>query len=211
VLKFVYRSFPVLLVLVLASVTPSKAQGLNVFFGAGTATDSSNGQSYDVLNGGCYTGDPTCLPAPKMTGAFGVFGAQFMLNSHLGIDGEYSFRFSQCDYAGLGYRPTFYDFNAVYQPIGRWSRVIPVLEAGIGGATVHYYYNSQVGPSNVTEPLVNSNHFQLHGAVGVRIYVTNHAFIRPQVDLRYIPNYVDFGSNFVPEYTVAIGYTFGGR
>lgn len=204
-LKFIYRTLPLVLVFLFAGVAPSRAQSLSAFFGVGTATDKSNGQISP-------NGDGTV--SPSMAGSFGSFGAQFMLNSHLGVGGEYSFKFSQGNYSGFGYRPAFYDFNAIYQPIGKWSRVIPVLEGGIGGATVHYYLSQQFCAPNcstVTQLINNSNHFAIHGAAGVRIYVTEHAFIRPQVDVRYIPNFVDFGSNFVPEYTVAIGYTFGGR
>ena len=33
-----------------------------------------------------------------MGGVFGVFGADFMIKPHLGINAEYSFRFAQANY-----------------------------------------------------------------------------------------------------------------
>ena len=55
--------------------------------------------------------------------------------------------------------------------------------------------------------LVSSNHFQLHGAVGVKLYVKGDIFIKPQFDLHYVPNLTNqYGRNIVPEVTVSIGY-----
>ncbi|MFL6451479.1 MAG: hypothetical protein ACJ746_27945 [Bryobacteraceae bacterium] len=57
----------------------------------------------------------------------------------------------------------------------------------------------------------SSNHFQVHMAAGVRFYTTPHLFIRPQVDVRYVDNFFQFGSNWVPEYGASIGWRFGER
>ena len=209
-LKFTYRTLPLLLVLLLGSAGSASAQNLSAFFGVGTATDKSNGI---VPN---FSQDGTI--GPKMTGTFGTFGAEFMVFKHLGIGGEYTAKFSQGDYSGLGYRPTFYDFNAIYQPISFVdSKVVPEFQGGIGGATMHFYLNQAFCPvsnsscTNASQPLVNSNHFQLHGAAGVKLYVKGNIFIRPQIDLHYMTSYPEFGSKLVPQYTIAIGYTFGER
>jgi hypothetical protein len=43
----------------------------------------------------------------------------------------------------------------------------------------------------------------------VRFYVKDNVFIRPQVDVHWVKNLFQFGSNWVPEYGAAIGYSFG--
>jgi hypothetical protein len=149
---------------------------------------------------------------------FGVFGADFMIRPHLGVNGEYSFRFAQASYlpaGGLTIRPAFYDFNAVYQPTSGDKRIVPVLEGGIGGAKLSLYFNQQscATPSvcaNFSQVVATANHFQLHGAFGVKLYVKSDMFIKPQVDLHWVDNLnQQYGRNLVPQYTVSIGYTFG--
>ena len=46
--------------------------------------------------------------------------------------------------------------------------------------------------------------------MGVKIYVKSDIFIKPQVDLHWANNLdQQYSSNFVPQYTISIGYTFG--
>lgn len=200
--------------LFLAGVRPANAQQVSVYFGVGSATDgaatSAGCASHQIL-------DPiavTCVSAPVMDGTFGVFGGEFMMNPHLGVNAEYSFRFTQAPFLpteALNVRPGFYDFNAVYQPGSSDSRIVPVLEGGIGGAKLSFYSSESLGvlPTQ-SQYLFSSNHFQVHGAVGVKLYVKAGMFIKPQVDFHYVPNLnQQYGSDFVPQYTVSIGYTFG--
>lgn len=188
---------------------PAHAQfSPDVFFGVGTATAPSNGQSVDTF------GDGTLYGSPKLGGAFGKAGADLMITPHFGINGEADFRFSQGSYAGLTYRPTMYDFNAVWAPTGnRFKRVVPVLQAGLGGVNMKFYYptsycDSFVGCSSSNQYVESSNHFQTHLAAGVRIYATNHLFFQPQVDAHWINNFFQFGSHWVPEYGASIGWSF---
>jgi hypothetical protein len=52
----------------------------------------------------------------------------------------------------------------------------------------------------------------VHGAVGVKLYVKGNIFIKPQFDIHYVTHLTDqFGRDWVPQYTVAVGYTFGER
>jgi len=153
-----------------------------------------------------------------MGGVFGVFGSDFMITPHLGFNGEYSFRFAQSNYlnsnaAGtpvtINIRPSFYDFNAVYQPGSGDKRIVPVLEGGIGGAKLSFY-GVESGVFSSSQLLGSSNHFQVHGAVGVKLYFKSDIFIKPQFDIHYVPHLTDqYGRNAVPEFTVSIGYTFG--
>lgn len=216
-LKLTIRTAAVFVLLLLAGVNQAKAQGVSAYFGIGSATDgAATGagcpakQVFDEVNG-------VCEAAPTMGGVFGVFGADFMIKPHLGVNAEYSFRFAQADYlpaAGLNARPSFYDFNAVYQPTTGERRIVPVIEGGIGGSKLSLYFNqascvTQVC-QNFSQTVATSNHFQLHAAVGVKLYVKSDIFIKPQFDLHWVHNMdQQYGSNFVPQYTIAVGYTFG--
>ena len=182
----------------------------SVYFGVGTTQLSSNGRSIDTFG----TGNP--LGTPSMTGAFGKVGGDFMITPHFGIGAETDFRFSQGAYAGLTYRPIFYDFNAIYTPIRSSKRVVPEFQAGLGAVNTRFFYPSQycdsfAGCSSNNTFLESSNHFQVHMAAGVRFYVTPHLFVRPQVDAHYVNNFFQFGSNWVPEYSASIGWRFGER
>ena len=202
----ILRVLPVLLILMFGGVKFAKAQSGDVYFGVGTAMDSSSGQINTFGTGNIST--------PKMTGAFGTFGAGYMLKPTLGIGGEYSFRFSQGSYAGLNYRPKFYDFNAIWMPLANSKKVAPEFQAGIGGASLSFYYPPQcingLACSSST-PLISSSHFQTHLGAGLNIYVKGGIYIRPQFDVHYVNNFYQFGSNWVPEYSVLLGYTFGRR
>jgi hypothetical protein len=148
-----------------------------------------------------------------MGGLFLKFGGTFMFTPHLGAGVETSFRASQGSYAGLTYRPTFYDFNGVYHPVvGK--RVVPEFQAGLGAVNLKYYYSQQycdtfVGCSTTNSVLESTNLFQVHFSGGVKFYLKDGFFVKPQVDVHWVHNFFQFGSDWVPEYGGAIGYTFG--
>ena len=223
--KLTIRIVPVLIILLLAGASQANAQGVSAYFGVGSAWDSvgttnnstavcPTGQLYDDFTAACENG-------PTIGGAFGVFGADFMIKPHFGVNAEYSFRFAQAPFlpdAGLNMRPAFYDFNAVWQPIsGSDSRIVPVLDGGVGGARVALYFTQQCSLAGInctsSYPAgFNANHFQIHGGAGVKLYVKGNIFIKPQFDIRYVTNLTDqFGRNWVPEATISVGYTFGER
>lgn len=216
--KLTIRTILLLLILFLANVKQATAQGFSAYFGLGSATNGATTTagclSHFILDG--VTGN--CEVAPTMGGVFGVFGADFMIRPHLGFNGEYAFRFAQADYlpaAGLKARPAFYDFNAVYQPLSAGRRVVPVLEGGLGGAKVSLYFSQQTCaiPTVCTTQsalFASANHFQLHGAVGVKLYVKPNLFLKPQFDLHWAHNLnQQFGRDVVPQYTISVGYSFG--
>src|SRR6266436_7916896 len=122
--------------LLFGSVKTASAQGGDIYFNLGTAIDKSNGQSIDTF------GDGTLRTTPKMTGLFGGFGGSFMFKPTIGFGAEFFSRFSQGGYAGLNYRPRFYDFNAVWKPI-RSKYVAPEFQAGIGGVSLSFYLPPQ--------------------------------------------------------------------
>jgi len=207
--KFLYQFSLLAVGLSLITVSANAQAGLDAFFGVGTASAPSSGQVIDTYQ------DGTLYGTPKLGGAFGKAGMDILFSPHFGINGETDWRFSQGGYAGLTYRPTFYDFNAVWLPFGdRFKRVVPELEGGLGGVNLKFYYPSSycdafVGCSTSNIYIESSNHFQLHMAAGIRFYVTSHIFIRPQIDAHWVNNFYQFGSNWVPEYGASICWSFG--
>ena len=205
--------------LLLGSWNSAHAQGLSPYFGlgsgtasAGTSTGCPPQQLFDSFN-------DACEPAPTIGGVFGILGADFMILPHLGVNGEYAFRFAQANYlplAGLKFRPAFYDFNVVWEPLSI-GRIVPVLEGGVGGARIALYQAQTVSVTGITGTAsiptgLTANHFQEHFAVGVKLYIKTALFIKPQFDFHYVPHLTDqFGRDWVPQYTVSVGYTFGER
>ncbi len=209
-LKFVRSGLPVVFAACLASA--AYAQNVDVFFGVGTASAPTSNTSIDPFGTG------TAYTTPRIGGTFGKAGVDYFFRPQFGISAETDFRFSQGAYAGLSYRPTFYDFNGVWRPLaGRHrGRVQPIIQAGVGGMNLKFYENSTAcdvlaGCSSSNQFLESSNHFQVHMAAGLRLYATRHLFIQPQVDAHYVNNLFQFGSNWVPEYGASVGWSFGER
>ncbi len=98
-LKLTIRTIPFLFLLLLANVHPASAQGVDAYFGVGTAWDKA-GTTNNSTNS-CPTGNlfddftGNCEPGPTIGGVFGVFGADFMFRPHLGVNGEYNFLVSR--------------------------------------------------------------------------------------------------------------------
>jgi hypothetical protein len=181
----------------------------NVYFGLGTAAADSNGQLIDPLRTGVFS------TTPKLNGLFADVGGSLMLTPHFGAGAQLSWRAGEGTYAGLNYRPLFYDFNAIWQPV-KTSRFVPELQAGLGGTRIGFSAKSQscdqlVGCSTFSLGSESSNHFATHAAAAVRLYATRHVFVRPAVDVHWVNNNFQFGSNWVPQYSIGIGYSFGGE
>jgi hypothetical protein len=198
-------------VLSLVFVSAVAAQGsVDVFFGAGSSTDKSNGQAIDTFGTGALLG------TPALHGVFLNGGASVFINRQFGFGGELSFRPNKTDYAGLLYRPLFYDFNGIWKPPLSSKRIVPEVQGGLGGVNLRFYTSPQfcdafAGCVSSNTYIESSNHFQVHVGGGVRFYVTRSIFVRPQFDLHWVHNFFQFSSNFVPEYGVSMGYTLGGR
>lgn len=215
--KLAIRGVLPLSTLLLGSLNIVRAQSVSPYFGFGTARDRVGtsavcpaGQLFDGL---------LCEPGPTMGGLFGLFGLDFMFRRHLGVNGEYAFRFSRAPFLpgdSLVMRPAFYDLNALWQPFsGR--RFVPFLEGGIGAAKVALYMTQAASATGVTNTSSfpagsDRNRFELHFAVGLKLYVRGNLFVKPQLDLRYATHLTDqFGRNLVLQYSGSVGYTFGGR
>jgi hypothetical protein len=207
----------VIALLLLGSVNRAGAQRVSAYFGLGSAKDNAG------TNNTCPTGQLfdglVCENGPKLGGLFGTFGVDYMFKPHLGVNGEYSFKFKQAPFlAGdsLNMRPAFYDVNALWQPVAGKS-IIPVLEGGFGAARLGLHFTDSSPITGVTDlssfPAgAKTNRFQLHGGIGAKIYVKGNLFVKPQFDLRYVFHFTDaFGRNLVLQYSGSVGYTFGGR
>lgn len=192
-----------LVALVSAAMWTASAQEVAAYLGFGGAYDSSNGAKIDTFS------DGTLHDTPSLDGVFGHIGASVFLNKFAGVGGEISWALFQSDYAGIQYRPTFYTFDAILRPpkVGT-KRFVPEFRAGIGGARLHFFPNDDLSCAQVPG-CPSSDHFQVHFAAAARWYMTSHLYLRPAVDVHYVNNLTEFGSNWVPQYSVGIGYSLG--
>jgi hypothetical protein len=182
---------------------------LNFYAGLGTASDSSNGQAINTFNTGTY------LNTPELTGLYINLGGSVMVTPHWGAGAEVNWRAAQGNYSGLNYRPVFYDFNGIWQPL-KTKRFVPEIQAGVGGVAVRFNANTQecdqfIGCQTINLGSESSGHFQVHASLAARIYLTPHVFLRPAVDAHWVNNFFQFGSNWVPEYNMGIGFSLGGE
>jgi hypothetical protein len=208
--------------LFLASLASAQSS-FDVNIGFGTAQVGSNGAGIEnALSSNAFgactpgSGDGFCQKTSGLGGFFLGLGGDVMFQKHFGIGAEVNLQPAQSNYGPLQYRQTFYDVNGIYAPINQ-KRVMLQLQGGIGAARTGFSFsqNSCVGTavcSNVSQPVGNANHFQVHAGIGVQFFLTEHLFVRPQFDLHYVPNLTQqFASNAVPEGTIWLGYSFGER
>jgi len=221
--KRIYRYLPILFLLFLCVPFAQAQSSVDFMLGFGTAHDSANSGGIDNANsanayGSCIpnSGDIYCQSLPSMSGFFLGFGGDVMLWKHFGIAAEASVMPERPNYGPLLYRQAFYDIDAVYAPINT-KRVSLHVQGGIGGAHTGFGINESgcVGTavcSNEIEPVGSSNHFDIHAAVGLSLFITDHIFIRPEADFHYAPGLTSqFGSDVVPAAMVWVGYSFGDR
>ncbi len=216
-MKRTWQFLPLLFCPLLAHA--QSALDVNVNFGS--AFNSATGLGIDNLNssnalGGCIpsSADAFCQATPKLNGFFLGFGGDIMFREHFGVGAEINFQPVHQDYGPLKSRQSFVDINGIYEPLVS-KRAIVQLQGGLGSATTSFNIaqNQCVGTAvctNQVSSVGSSTHFQIHFGAGLQIPIRERFFIRPQFDLHYVTNFTDqFGSNWVPEATVAVGYHFG--
>jgi hypothetical protein len=144
-------------------------------------------------------------------GAYLSFSGDFIFWKQVGVQGEVAWRASENLYQGFQpYRTIFYDFNGIYAPtLGRHASI--ELMGGIGAASHRFYtpfFNCTfTGCTNY----VSSNHFMGHAGAGIKLYLTDRLFIRPEAHGYFIHNNVEFNDNIAYRFGASIGYTFGER
>jgi hypothetical protein len=193
------------LVFAFGPMRPLRAQEVAAYLGFGGANDRSNGAQIETFS----DGNP--YKTPSMGGFFAHIGASVFLTKHVGVGAEISWRTSQGDYAAIPYRPGFYNVDAIFRPSNfTTKRLLPELRAGIGGARIRFTPTDDQSCTQV-RGCPASNHFQQHLAAAVHWYLTGHCFLRPAFDLHHVNDLFEFGSNWVPQYSVGIGYSVGRR
>ena len=226
-MKRMCRYLPLLYVALLC-ILPVEAQStVDINMGFGSPQDSANAglDSSSASLSPCNSSTPTgtCVTTPALGGFMMGFGANAMLWKKFGIGGEANFQATKPNYADLsaadGFvlksRVTLYDFNGIYQPVNTEKATLQLI-GGIGGANIKFYQgmatNSLIGNSAYGNyAIASANHFQIHAGVGVQLYVHGNFFIRPQFDFHYVPNFIQFGHNYVTQEMVWVGYSIGER
>lgn len=160
-------------------------------------------------NSGCSFVTGTC---PESGGLYTNISADVIFHRRMGIGFDVDWRTSQGAYGGDGgepYRPILWDFNGVYQP--RLTKKVGAdLFAGIGWQSTRFY-TGQYTCSFVSCINYNSaNHFLIDVGGGIRYYVWNHFFVRPEAHYYYINNNTnEFSGNNILRLGASIGYTIG--
>jgi len=150
---------------------------------------------------------------PEKGGLYPSVSADVIFHQRIGFGFETSWRASQAAYGGDGgqpFRPIITDFNAVYQP--RISKKVGLdLMGGIGLQSTRFYGYQQTGSCVYFGACYDSSHhFLVDVGGGIRYYVWNHFFVRPEAHYYWVNNNTnDFSSNNLFRVGASIGYTIG--
>ncbi len=160
-----------------------------------------------------YTGSSQVyLPPAEKGGSYPNFSADVIFKNRIGFNGEVAVRAQQGLYNNYqGFRPIFYDFNAIFAP--RFGDKIGAeFMGGIGGESIRFY-NPIGNCSYLTgcSTHISSNHLLAHVGGGIRYYFWHSFFVRPEAHLYFIHNNTQFSSDYVGRVGASIGYTFGPR
>jgi hypothetical protein len=83
----------------------------------------------------------------------------------------------------------------------------------VGRANFNFYYTPTFcagfpqGCQSTTGAAPGANYLEWHYAGGLRYYIYKGLFVRPTVEVRKVDNLTYFKSEWIPQYSVAIGYT----
>ena len=229
-MRRISRYLPLLFVLFCCIQLASAQSAFDLNVGVGAVQDKAASGQVDQNLNLCTTGDPygPCVSTPALSGATIGVGGDLMLWKRFGIGAEVAIQPAKETYVNLNAsaaanglnalsvqsRMTLFDVNGIFQPVNT-KKVAVKLEGGIGGANLKFYEagssSSVLGSQSSSQYISSANHFQVHGGVGVQIYVTDHIFIRPQFDVHYVRNLTQVGSNLVTSETVWLGYSWGDR
>jgi len=235
--KRIRRYLPLLFAPVFCIQFAAAQSRFDINMGFGAIQDKSNGNGIEGdfsgpnsfnFSGTCTVSpaDPTCAKTPALSGFFLGFGGDLMLWKRFGVGANVSLQPGKETYGtfpNTAYqnsyqdqiRTTFYTFDGIFEPVSTKKFALQLL-GGFGGVNVKFYQNQTlsgtlIGSNNASQYFGSSNHFQVHGGVGVQIFVTDHIFVRPQFDVHYVPNFAQFGRNLVTSEMLWVGYSFGDR
>ena len=176
-----------------------QAQQLDGAFGVSTLVAPSN----TTLTTSNFT------PQSIGGGAFPAISADYLWKNHLGIQGEVAWRGTQNVYGGYQpFRPILYDFNAMYAPyLGK--HVELEFLGGIGSQSTRFYNSYYQCNFYGCSDYSSSSHFMGHVGGGIRLYVWNRFFVRPEAHAYFVHNNWEFNSSQSQRYGISIGYSFG--
>ncbi|HXM65328.1 MAG TPA: hypothetical protein VN911_01250 [Candidatus Acidoferrum sp.] len=180
----------------------ASAQQGDAMFGLGTIMSS----------GSCNVNSTSgLLLCPEKGGVYPSVSADVIFHKRVGFNFETAWKASQGSYGGPGgqpFRPILTDFNGMYQP--KLSKKVGLdLMAGIGLQSTRFYLPFCTGSFSCNN-FVSSHHFLMDVGGGIRYYVWNHVFVRPEVHYYYVVNNTnDFTSNNLFRVGASIGYTIG--
>lgn len=179
----------------LAFALAAPAQSVDAFLGFNTLITKAGPNGVPKLGGGLYPN---------------AGGDLIFLPFNLGIGAQVSWRASQTNYFGVGARPVFYDFSLVWQPVKPGSTIRPDFNLGLGAENLRYYNGTfTCGSFTGCTNHVSSNHLILTAGVGVKVYITDHIFLRPAVDYYNIRHNFDYAVPSAWQAGISIGYTLG--
>jgi outer membrane protein with beta-barrel domain len=183
--------------------TAAFAQQADIGFGFGTIT-SPGSASCSVNSSGFFV-------CPEKGGLYPNISADVIFRRRIGFAYDITWRGGQGAYPGTGqpYRPIINTFDAIYQP--RISKKVGLdLKAGIGIQSTRFYSNQYVCGFTGCINYNTSSHFLFNAGAGLRYYVWNHVFVRPEVVYYGIHNNTsDFSGSNVFRVGATIGYTIG--
>jgi hypothetical protein len=181
----------------------ASAQQADAMFGFGTIESPGSGSC--GLNSSGYE---VC---PEKGGLYPSVSADVIFHRRIGFAYEVTWRGGTGAYGGLGgepYRPIINDFNAIYEPrLGK--KVSLDLMAGVGVQSTRFYTYTTCSYFYCTD-FVSNHNFLVHVGGGVKYYVWNHFFVRPEFHYYEIhDNTNNFSGNNVVRVGGSIGYTIG--
>ncbi|HUX66279.1 MAG TPA: hypothetical protein VMV31_02190 [Terriglobales bacterium] len=169
----------------------SLGQSVDAFFGFNALVTKAGPSGVPKLGGGLYPN---------------VGGDLIFLPHGLGIGAQVAWRGSMTSY---NVRPVFYTFNLVWEPVAPGFSVRPDIAVGFGAENLRIYTGAlncgYFGCNNHS----SSNHLVLHAGFGLKVYLSDHIFLRPSVDYYNIHNNVEFAVPNAWQVGVSIGYTLG--
>jgi hypothetical protein len=159
----------------------------------------------------CSDGSSGFFVCPETGGLYPDISGDIIFHRRIGFAYDVTWRGSQGAYpvTGQPYRPIINTFSAIYQPrLGK--KVGLDLQAGIGIQSTRFYSDQYVCTFSGCINYSSDDHFLFHLSGGVRYYVWNHVFVRPEIHYYQVHgNTDDFSSNNVLRMGASIGYTIG--
>lgn len=169
------------------------------------------------LYGGWYDPGPSALPgAPTVGGRFGYnVTPRFFVQATLGYTNFEKDVSDGSNFGTVNLDLWNLDFGFGYN-FTEDSNVTPEVHAGFGGGFGSAGGALQVNDTDlcgvagcrVTFDNLSENSFTLHGGAGVRIDLSDLIYIRPVVQARWFA--ARDSSKWDPEYSVSLGFKFGG-